>query len=143
METPSAKGWIRNPDQSITRGYDIHLVFSPDQEEEATQLFDKFMEFILAEKIPHDRAKIFTRPVGPWPTPMWQVLLPESSQVEANLGRCLSWLMLNHGAFPVMIHPNTKTEGDRGGSVEDHSRNMIWIGEPQKLLMEPKALGLE
>ncbi len=136
METPSAKGRIRNPDQSITRGYDIHLVFSPDQEEEATQLFDKFMEFIQAEKITHDRAKIFSKPVGPWPTPMWQVLLPESPHVESDLGRSISWLMLNHGEFPVMIHPNTKVEEGEGGSVEDHSRNMIWIGEPQKLLIE-------
>lgn len=136
MTTDATPRLIRNPDQSITRGYDIHLVFAPNQEKEATQLFDKFMEFIQEEKITHDRAKIFSKPVGPWPTPMWQVLLPESPDAEANLGRSISWLMLNHGDFSVMIHPNTKTEGDSGGSVEDHSRNMLWIGEPQPLLLK-------
>ena len=124
---------IRNPFISITNGYDIHVVFSANQIEQANHLFIDFMTFISDNGIPHHRPKVFDKPVGPWTTPMWQVLLTQSNRVHHDLGTCIGWLMLNRRGFSVMIHPNTDLEHGLGGSYEDHSQNMLWLGQPMAL----------
>ena len=127
---------IRNPDSSIENGYDIHVVFASEQSEKATDLFTAFMDFVLAKKIAQHRSKVFLKPVGPWPTPMWQVLLPQSERVHHDLGLCLGWLMLNRGEFSVMIHPNTRKENGFGGDYEDHHQNMLWLGPSMSLKLD-------
>ena len=130
-EVPS----LRDPDDWITEGYDIHLIFDLNELAKATALFEAFVEFVESAQIAHHRPKIFPLPVGPWPTPMWQVLLPRGENSDRDLGRCVSWLMLNHGHFSVMVHPNTRADDERGGAIEDHSENMFWIGSPRQLLL--------
>ena len=119
---------IRNPEHSVTDGYDIHVVFHKEQKEDAHLLFKDFCAFLSSIEIPHQRAKIFDTPVGPWPMPMWQTILPNSKSVYSDIGNCISWFMLNRGDFSVMIHPNTKEENGMGGSKEDHMQNMLWMG---------------
>ena len=127
---------LRNPNTSITDGYDIHVVFSQNDEERATTLFEHFVGFIESKSIQYLRAKIFQRPVGPWPLPMWQVILPFQKNIYQDLGLCISWFMLNRDGFSVMIHPNTKEEDGKGGSYEDHVHNLIWLGKPVSLYLE-------
>jgi DOPA 4,5-dioxygenase len=121
---------LRTPVDWITGGFDIHLVFNTDEAAAAAERFEQFVTFLDHSAIPHTRAMIFDAPVGPWPTPMWQVLLPQASSAATDLGHCIRWLMLNRGPFSVMIHPNTTKQGLRGGSIEDHSENMLWLGPP-------------
>ena len=126
---------IRNPEHSVTDGYDIHVVFHKDQQENAHLLFKDFCAFLSSKEIPHKRAKIFDTPVGPWPTPMWQAILPKSERVYSDIGHCISWFMLNRRHFSVMIHPNTKEENGMGGNKEDHMQNMLWMGPSTPLKM--------
>ena len=126
----------RTPEHWICDGYDVHLVFEAHQLDEAKVLFEQFIAFVESADIVHKRAKIFERPVGPWSTPMWQIILPNTPNSELDLGRCIAWLMLNHGRFSVMVHPNTRSEDGLGGALEDHSQNMLWFGTPQPLLLD-------
>ncbi|MDF1665616.1 MAG: DOPA 4,5-dioxygenase family protein [Planctomycetota bacterium] len=124
------------PKDLIDQGFDIHLVFNEAQASEARQVFDAFIEFVEEREIPYQRGMIFEKPVGPWPTPMWQVLLrPESSfaQLESHIGACLGWMMINRGSFSVMIHPNTDESSESGGALRDHRDYCLWLGTPQNL----------
>lgn len=117
-------------------GADIHVVFESDQAAQARALFDRFLEFIHGQEITHERALIFERPVGPWPTPMWQVLFPVAGdypRMERELARCVMWLALNRGSLSVMVHPQTRTGEGFGGGFRDHSQYHFWMGTPQSL----------
>ncbi len=118
------------------RGYDIHVVFESAQAPEACVLFDRFQAYLAVAEIAHDRPMVFSEPVGPWPTPMWQVLLPQSERVDRDLGLCISWLMLNRGPFSVMVHPNTVKSDGSSASYEDHSAHMLWLGPPLQLRLD-------
>ncbi|MAA79816.1 MAG: hypothetical protein CL916_11200 [Deltaproteobacteria bacterium] len=126
---------IRSPHDSITGGYDVHLVFTSSQQELAKHLFTACLDFLHKNDIAYQNHRIFSRPVGPWPTCMWQFELPFSSRVHQDLGLCISWLMLNRGVFSVMVHPNTKKENGQGGALEDHGQNHLWLGAPMPLKM--------
>ena len=126
---------IRTPQDSITGGYDFHLVFLSHQEDEAKKLFSACTDFMNKNKIRFTNNRIFAKPVGPWPTCMWQFELPPSSHVYRDLGLCVSWFMLNRGSYSVMVHPNTKSEHGLGGALEDHGQNQLWLGTPQVLNM--------
>ena len=124
---------IRNPTIAVTNGYDIHVTFVKKQRKKAHLLSAQFIEFLQEKSIPYSKHKIFDAPVGPWGTPMWQVILPQSRRMHQDLGECIAWLMLNRGNLSVMIHPNTQREGGLGGGYEDHSQNMLWMGEATAL----------
>ncbi len=126
----------RLPADWIVEGYDVHVVFSSSQEAEAVALFTAFSEYVAAEQIPHQRALIFKAPVGPWPTPMWQILLRRlgsRDDLERDLGKCIAWMMLNRGELSAMFHPNTRTAEDFGGGLRDHRDYSLWLGPAQQL----------
>ena len=124
---------IRDPDIYVTNGYDIHVTFTKEQREAALLLYDPFLNYLKKNRIEYRNHKIFDSPVGPWTTPMWQVILSQSKCVHQDLGKCISWFMLNRGELSVMVHPNTKEKNGLGGGYEDHSQNMLWLGEPRTL----------
>ena len=51
---------IRNPDDTITNGYDIHVVFTEEQRSKAQSLYQRFIDFIRNREIPHKHHKIFS-----------------------------------------------------------------------------------
>jgi aromatic ring-cleaving dioxygenase len=118
--------WLRN-------GYDIHVVFLPAQQAEAQAMMDAFLAFVDSRDIPYERPILFEAPVGPWTTPMWQILLlqPDPEGLSRSLGDCVGWLMANHGPFSVMVHPNSVD----GGRI-DHTENAFWLGPPTPLRLE-------
>ena len=124
---------MRSPKESITGGYDIHLVFRENQRGEAERLFRSCLYFLDDHGIEYRNHRVFPEPVGPWPTGMWQFELPSSSHSFYDLGMCISWFMLNRKGFSVMIHPNTNTEDGKGGALEDHEQNHLWLGAPIEL----------
>ena len=127
------------PKEVIVDGYDVHVVFCSAREPEAAVFFNEFMDFVKDQCIVHDRAVIFTEPVGPWPGPMWQVLLRNTASfadLERDLGKCLAWLMINRGDFSVMVHPNTERHGPFGGAYRDHTDYSLWLGRPLELRLD-------
>ena len=124
---------IRNPATEITNGYDIHVTFGKKQRKKAHLLYSQFIEYLQKKSIPYAKQKIFDAPVGPWSTPMWQVILPQSIRMHQDLGDCIAWFMLNRGELSVMIHPNTQKKNGRGGGYEDHAQNMLWMGKATPL----------
>ena len=127
---------MRSPQDSITKGYDLHVVFVESQQDKAKTLFEACLGFLDENEINYQKHRFFSKPVGPWPTPMWQIILPPSDQVHSHLGLCVAWFMLNRGEFSVMIHPNTLQKNGQGGEYEDHSQNHLWLGSPLKLKMD-------
>ena len=112
----------------VTGGYDVHAVFEPTARAAAVAVFERFCVVLDSAQIPHHRPLIFEEPVGPWPTPMWQVLLPQSDRVHADLQYCIGWLLERRGTLSVMIHPNTQRENGRGGMLDDHTVHACWLG---------------
>ncbi len=126
---------MTDPAAWVVDGYDVHLLFEKHEEEAARALFRSFLHYVEAEQIPYERGIVFPAPVGPWPTPMWQILLrrKERTLLERDLGRCIAWMMLNRGSFSAMVHPNTREEAGIGGGLRDHRDYCLWLGEPRRL----------
>ena len=124
---------MQMPDPWLQNGYDIHVVFDTPQQEEAQDMMDRFLAFLRAQAIPFDRPILFEAPVGPWTTPMWQVLLnqPGTEPIAHHLGVCVGWLMANHGPLSVMIHPNSID-----GGLRDHAEHAFWLGTPTPLKLD-------
>ena len=117
-------------------GFDIHVVFSTSQTPKALSLYQACLSFLTEHNIAFHNHKVFHKPVGPWPLPMWQVILPTTPKIYEDLGRCISWFMMNREVFSVMIHPNTEQVGNKGGEYADHSQHHLWLGTPISLNME-------
>lgn len=56
-------------------------------------------------------------PVGPHPTPMYQVHFGND-----QFPGFVPWLALNRDGLDILLHPNTEDE------VADHSDHAIWMG---------------
>jgi DOPA 4,5-dioxygenase len=57
-------------------------------------------------------------PVGPHPTPMYQVAF--DAGIFADI---VPWLMLNRDGLTILVHPNT------GEDLEDHRDRPLWLGQ--------------
>jgi aromatic ring-cleaving dioxygenase len=124
---------MRDPLLWLQRGYDIHVVFPPHRLSEARTMMAAFLAFLGERDIPHERPILFESPVGPWTTPMWQVLLrhPERDVLSRHIGDCIPWLMANRDAMSVMIHP-----GSADGDHTDHRDHALWLGTPTPLKLD-------
>ncbi|WP_179402772.1 DOPA 4,5-dioxygenase family protein [Burkholderia guangdongensis] len=70
------------------------------------------------------------RPVGPHPA--W------SSQIAfdaKHFAEVVPWLVLNHGALDLFVHPNT------GDELRDHRDSAMWIGRSYTLDLAALANG--
>ena len=62
------------------------------------------------------------RPVGPHPRWSYQI-----SFAPAQFAEVVPWLVLNHGALDVFVHPNTDNE------LRDHRDCALWLGRSYQL----------
>lgn len=62
------------------------------------------------------------KPVGPHP--MWSYQL---AFAPADFAFVTGWLVLNHGALDVFVHPNT------GDGLRDHRDRALWVGNSHVL----------
>jgi len=65
------------------------------------------------------------RPVGPHPIGSYEI-----SFGTADFARIVPWLILNHGALDLLLHPNT----DDG--LRDHRDAAAWIGRSHRLNLQ-------
>jgi DOPA 4,5-dioxygenase len=70
------------------------------------------------------------RPVGPHPQRSYQLAF-EPDQFAFVIG----WLVLNHGALDLFVHPNT------GNALRDHRDSALWIGRSHRLLLDALNAG--
>ena len=118
-----------DPVTILERGVDIHTLFDPKDQEDCTKIYDSFISYLKENDVYFEHNRIFEKPVGPWPTPMWQLVL-KGPNFFSDLGKAVAWLSLNRGGFSVMIHPNTSDE------LLDHTERTMWIGKSYKLKLE-------
>ena len=98
-------------------GFHAHVYFDLDQVEQARNLCER-----AAQQFDIRAGRVLTRPVGPHPMPSCQL-----SANPTNFGRLLPWLIENRQTLTVFCHAIT------GDDLEDHTRNVFWLGEPQAL----------
>jgi DOPA 4,5-dioxygenase len=105
-------------DQSsiVIQGYHAHIYFDEQSRAEAV-LFHQLLGDQLGSHLRY-YGRLIDRPIGPHPTPMFEIdFQPEHFQKVVN------FLMLNHGALSVLIHPET------GEDIRDHSTLALWLGK--------------
>lgn len=107
-------------DAARIKGYHAHLYYDGETRPLAQRLREQIGEgFAVRVGSWHDE------PVGPHPSAMFQVAFA----VE-EFSRLVPWLILNHGALSVLIHPTTDD------AIADHSRFAMWLGQALPLRLE-------
>jgi aromatic ring-cleaving dioxygenase len=102
-------------------GYHAHVYYEPSSRRAAEALRSEMKACFPAAIY----GRWHERPVGPHPSCMFQVAF--SSDLLATI---FPWLILNHGALTIFLHPST------GDSLSDHTRHAVWIGRQQHLILE-------
>jgi DOPA 4,5-dioxygenase len=108
-------------DAGRIRDYHVHVYFEPEQRETAILLREeigkRFRRVMLG--------RVWDKPIGPHPKPMFQVsLLPD------EFPTLVPWLMMNHHGLSMLIHPES------GNDLEDHRDNALWLGEKLPLVLQ-------
>ena len=69
-----------------------------------------------------EMGRFHEKPVGPHPMWSFQLAFP-----PAGFSHVVGWLVLNHGALDVFVHPNTDDE------LRDHRDCALWLGRSHTL----------
>ncbi|MET0386192.1 MAG: DOPA 4,5-dioxygenase family protein, partial [Polyangiales bacterium] len=97
------------------KSFHAHIYFrSPDERSHALQLREW-----IGERFSVQLGRVHEVPVGPHSQAMYQIAF--AREVFEPL---VSFLMVQHGALSVLVHPNT------GRARDDHLSHAIWLGEP-------------
>jgi aromatic ring-cleaving dioxygenase len=132
------------PFDYMIQGVDIHCLFEIQDIDHATKIHNAFLSYLDSNKILFQHQRVFDKPVGPWPTPMWQLVIRPSGETRddfeifaKSIGKSYIWLMLNRDKFSVMIHPNTRTRTDKSSEFAnvllDHTQYVAWLGKAYDL----------
>ena len=100
-------------------GWHAHVYFDADSRDAAKAFRDdvgtQFGDRVTLGRF-HERA------VGPHPRWSYQIAFAPSEFADV-----VGWLILNHGALDVFLHPNT------GDQLRDHRDRAVWIGRSHEL----------
>ncbi len=69
-----------------------------------------------------EMGRFHEKPVGPHPMWSYQLAFPAAGFLDV-----VGWLVLNHGALDVFVHPNT------GDALRDHRDWAVWLGRSHVL----------
>lgn len=100
-----------------TEHYHAHVYFEVDQLAIAQQLHEE-----LSARFPVVMGRIFTRPIGPHPMPMFQVIFAAS-----QFAGLVQWLLHNRQGLDILVH------GVSGDDLNDHTELTLWLGQSHKL----------
>ncbi|KAF8723383.1 hypothetical protein AX14_009364 [Amanita brunnescens Koide BX004] len=110
------------PIRSDRNGFDFHVYYTLDQLEYARNLHQR-----IKREFPEVFVyRVWEQPVGPHPTPMFEIQTVTPHQT----GALFSFLTVNRGPLSVFVHPHT------GDPVRDHTQNAIWMGRPWELRVD-------
>jgi len=98
-------------------GYHAHVYYDPATRPHAERLAET-----IGKEFPVQFGGLHDGPVGPHPIANLQIIF-----TVAEFQNVVPWLMLNRKGLDVLIHPLTDD------SVEDHSRDALWLGTPVPL----------
>jgi len=98
-------------------GYHAHVYYDP-----ATRPLAERLAETIGKEFPVQLGGFHDGPVGPHPIANLQIIF-----TVAEFQNVVPWLMLNRKGLDVLIHPLTDD------SVEDHSRDALWLGTPVPL----------
>lgn len=101
--------------------YHAHIYYESDTRGEAEELRVQ-MERLFPNML---YGRWHDRPVGPHPSAMFQVAFD-----VVYFSTLVPWLMLNHGALTIFLHPET------GDEYADHANHALWIGRQQTLKLD-------
>jgi DOPA 4,5-dioxygenase len=96
------------------RSYHVHIYFRDALEREHALQLREWIDRRFSVQL----GRVHEVTVGPHTAPMYQVAFAPEVFHEF-----VAWLMLNHGALSVLIHPNT------GRARDDHLDHALWLGE--------------
>ena len=112
-------------DVSRIKSWHAHVYFDAETRDAAREFRDVVTTH-FGDKI--QMGRFHEREVGPHPRWSYQNAF-EPMQFSDVVG----WLVLNHGALDVFVHPNTDNE------LRDHRDCAIWLGQSYRL--DLKAVG--
>ena len=110
---------------SLIHSWHAHVYFDAASRDAAWQLRET-LATALAGRM--ELGRFHEKPVGPHP--MWSYQLAFDAGEFAPV---VGWLVLNHGALDVFIHPNT------GDELRDHRDGALWLGRSHGLNLDALA----
>ena len=106
-------------DPTCVEGYHAHVYFrSPEERGAALELHGYIAEAFGQVRV----GRFHEQPVGPHPSPMFQVAMPPEAFAQV-----VPWLMLNRGSLPVLVHPLV------GDVLAEYDRLPLWLGDRLEL----------
>jgi len=106
-------------DPSLIQSWHAHVYFEASSRDAAWALREAIAT-ALAGLL--EMGRFHEKPVGPHP--MWSYQLAVESTAFLTV---VGWLVLNHGALDVLVHPNT------GDELRDHRDCALWLGHSHTL----------
>ena len=108
-------------DIDTIRGYHAHVYYHSTETRERASYLRERIDALFSVALGRWREE----PVGPHPTPMYQVAFAPD-----QFPKIVPWLALNHAPLSILIHPET------GDDVADHSDHALWMGRQYDLDIE-------
>jgi aromatic ring-cleaving dioxygenase len=116
-EKPSDKA--RAPeDLSRITSFHAHIYYDPSTTRDKAERLRE----LVAERFLVRNGSWHDVPVGPHPSPMFQI-----SFAKEVFPKIVPWLMLNRLGLMILVHPNTDRPRD------DHLNHALWMGSVLKL----------
>src|SRR5574341_1279964 len=116
---------IDTEENTVDEDFHFHLYFSSDTRDSAMAIRERVQPEATFQ---YDLPPVREQPIGPHRWPLWSIWTD-----RANFTAALEWMMHNHGAHSVLVHPNI----DDG--LLDHTDRAMWLGTPQVLNLEAFA----
>jgi len=106
-------------DLNAIESWHAHVYFDADSRDAAWALRETIEQRFGASVT---LGRFHERLVGPHPACSYQIAFE-----PARFAEIVPWLVLNHGALDVFVHPNT------GDALRDHRDAAVWIGKSHAL----------
>jgi aromatic ring-cleaving dioxygenase len=100
--------------ENVIKEFHAHVYYHDDKSREIAANIRTYTEINFDVTMGRWR----DQPVGPHPTPMFQIAFAPSVFEDI-----VPWLMLNRDGLSILVHPST------GDDVVDHRDSPLWLGE--------------